>query len=235
MKSLARAFGLLWLMFFCTSALAQNEICVNAHSCESLGLDAMRKNDLAAARNFFEQAVGYAEDASDKLGSIKAYNNMTLLFIKMHDYENALKWVQVTLTVDPLNKLASNYFKQIVASYRALRSNKSVSGTYVKYAGRNYWDRLKVEGNASKSYKFDLTLYRIGPTWRKYGPSQVGEAHGLLEKHGRYGFVYNGDEDFSSCRIYFKFDESAVVINQDNDCGFGYGLRADGTLKRIAN
>ena len=230
MKSLVMI--LIWcFMIFCPIGLAGTTICRNARTCESRGLDAMHNKDLAAAQNFFEDAVGYAEDADNKLESVEAYNNLTLMFIKTHDYENALRWVQTTLSIDPSNKLATGYSKRITASY--LISGVEASGTYVKYAGRNYWNQLKVSEKTPKGYKFDLTLYRIGPAWRKFGPSQVGEVHGLLVRVGKDEFVYKGDEDFSSCRIHFRFIQDNVVLSQDDDCGFGYGLQADGTLRRI--
>lgn len=228
-------FGLLMsCSMFCISASADNTICSNAHMCELRGLGATNKGDFAAAQNFFEEAVGYAEDANNKVESINSYNNLILIYIKMHDYKSALKWAQVALTVDPTNKETGNYLNKIVTSYPLERLGNEVNGVYVKYAGRNYWDQLQVSGVGSKRNNFNLTLYRIGIAWRTYGPSQIGEVHGLLTKISNNEFVYKSDPDFPLCRIYFKFARNTVILNQDDDCGFGYGLQAAGAFRRIA-
>lgn len=235
MKWAVCAFIVLCCVLSCTQVSAENSICSDAPTCDTQGQSALHRGDLQAAQKFFEEEVSYVEDANNKLKSVNVYNDLILVYIKMHDYESALKWTWAALAINPVNKETKNYFKQITNSYSMFKSKTGFSGIYVRYIGRSYWDQLRISEEGSGGNNFGLELYRIGPKWREYGPSQIGVTNGSLTKIGYNEFLYKGDSDFPSCQIHFRFRRDTVILSQDGDCGFGYGLQADGTFGRIAS
>lgn len=222
------------LALACSVAIATSPTCSSSKTCESLGVSAINNGNLIVAQNLFEQAADFAEDAGDKSKLPTIYNHLISIDMEMNDYENAIKWAYLVLDIDKANSVANENLNKILERYPLIHDKHHVTGTFVKYAGRGYWDELNVFGSAAKGWRFNMRLYRIGQAWREYGPSQLGQAHGALTGMGRR-LTYEGDSDFPTCRIFFEFEGATVNLSQDGDCGFGYGLMADGTFKRIAN
>ena len=111
-----------------------------------------------------------------------------------------------------------------------------VSGTYVRYACRTYWDCFCVNEAGLRNIEFCLLANRIGAAWRKYGPGSIGDIEGksIVDSHGKAEYQENS-EDFPTCHVTMRFKEGTLELKQEGDCGFGYGVDANGTYERITS
>jgi tetratricopeptide (TPR) repeat protein len=212
---------------------SQRPACKSVASCNELGTQAFEKGDIAAAIHLFKQQVGYAEDARDKKESEVAYNNLALAYIHNRDYLRALAWTDLALQANSESEAARHNLAEIQKALAKYRWPTDVGGTYVQYAGRAQWNSLCISRTADGGLKFRLLAYRMGAAWRRYGPAAYGDVKGeaTLATNGKA--QYSGDADFPSCHIEMKFTSNGVTLEQQGDCGFGYGVHVGGRYERI--
>jgi len=208
--------------------------CKSAASCNELGTQAFKQGDLATAIQLFRLQVGYAEDVQSEKESAVAYNNLAVAYIRERDYLRALAWTRLALHVDPENEAAKHNLAEIQEGVAQYRWPTGVEGTYVQYAGRTQWNSLCVSKTGDMGFQFRLLAYRMGAAWRRYGPAAIGDVKGeaTLTTDGKA--QYTGGGDFPSCRIEMKFTSDGVTLEQQGDCGFGYGVRVAGRYERIS-
>lgn len=220
------------------SAVAQVEPasspCKGVANCNQHGTEALRKGDVPAAIRFFKAQVGYAEDAQDKTHSVVAYNNLSVAYLRKHDYFRALSWAHLALRIDPENKAAKSNLQKIEENTKNYKWPTDISGLYVRYSRRTQWDSLRVSEPRDSTVSFHLLAYRIGLAWRRYGPGSYGDVDGDAVLTGNREAVYK-DADFPTCRITIHFKGDAIKIEQEGDCGFGYGVQATGDYERICS
>jgi tetratricopeptide (TPR) repeat protein len=207
--------------------------CNNATLCDELGNKAFLNGNSSTAIKYFKLQVGYAEDAQDNHESAIAYNNLTIAYIHENKYLYALAWTRLALQANPKSITAKRNLAQIEKHITDYHWHTKIGGTYVQYAGRTYWNTFYVSKVTNKYMFFHLIIYRLGPAWRNYGPSQYGDLTGkaIITKDGNA--QYSGSLDFPNCRIAMKFTIDAVTFSQHGDCGFGYGVSAFGSYERV--
>lgn len=213
---------------------SQRPVCRSAASCNELGTHAFRKGDIAAAIRLFKLQVGYAEDAQSKIESALAYNNLAVAYIHKQEYFRALAWTRLALLANLESAAAKHNLEEIEQHTASFPWPTSIGGTYVQYAGRAYWNSLCVSKKATNELDFRLIIYRLGVAWRRYGPAGYGDIRGTTVLNGNGDAHYVGSGDFPSCHIDMKFGSDGVTLEQQGDCGFGYGVRAVGHYERIS-
>lgn len=208
--------------------------CKNAASCNELGTQAFKRGDIGTAIRLFKLQVGFAEDAQDKKESAVAYSNLAVAYIRNREYFRALAWTHLALLANPESAAAKHNLAEIEKHTASYPWPTSIGGTYVRYAGRAYWSSLCLSKKAGNDIEFQLIIYRLGAAWRRYGPAGYGDVRGKAVLTKNDEAQYTGSADFPSCRINMKFSGSdGVTLEQQGDCGFGYGVRAAGQYERI--
>ncbi len=207
--------------------------CGGIADCNRLGRRAVGKGDTGAAISFFKAQVGYAEDAQDKEHLTQAYNNLALAYILENSYFRALSWTRVALRLNPQDKTASGNLKTIQQRVGSYKWPSDVAGTYVQYAGRTQWNSFCVRETKDQKVDFRLLVFRMGLAWRAYGPAAYGDLSGeAVLTQGRYA-LYKDAKDFPACSVKMQFGSASVSLSQEGDCGFGYGVKAEGNYERI--
>ncbi len=231
---------LIGMCAFACSAMGQKKsapsqaTCKSAASCNLLGTEALKKGNISAAVRFFKAQVGYAEDARDKVRSTLAYNNVSVAYLRNHDYFRALTWTHLALRFDPENKSAKFNLDSIQQHLGDYKWPSDVGGVYAQYAGRTQWNSFCPKETEDDKLHFRLLVFRMGQAWREYGPASYGDVEGDAILTGNGEALYQGDKDFPTCRIKMRFSPVATAFDQEGDCGFGYGVRAAGDYERIS-
>jgi hypothetical protein len=208
-------------------------VCNGIASCNLRGAEALRKGDNAAALGCFKAQVGYAEDARNVTQTLVAYNNMSVTYLSSRDYLRAAIWARLALHTDPANKGARYNLKVVQEHMGAHKWPADVSGAYVRYAGSAHWDSLCVAEAESQRVHARLLVFRMGEDWREYGPASYGDLDCEAQLAANGHAQCRGDDDFPECSIPMKFGGGTVILRQEGDCGFGYGVDATGTFERI--
>jgi hypothetical protein len=218
---------------FCRTAQAAHvQTCGSITNCDLNGKEALSNGDLAKAERYFRDQVGYAEDAQDEKQIVAAYNNMSSVYLNAREYFRARIWIRLALRTEPKDTIAEQNLKSIQERLRDRAWPTSVNGTYVRYAGRGFWDAFCVNVTGDRKIHTCLRTMRIGGAWREYGPASIGdiECDGELATNG--GYRCRNDQ-VPSCNISMTFADQSVSLKQEGDCGFGYGVDATGDYDRI--
>jgi hypothetical protein len=209
--------------------------CTTSTTCDENGRRALAKGDVETAIELFRLAAGYAEDAQDEKQRAIAYNDLAAAYIHMNDFHRALAWTHVALRVEPDNASAKHELGEIDKNLAGFHWPPIVGGIYAQYAGRGEWSCLCLSRTDSNAVEFQLVAYRMGAAWRSYGPAAIGNVRGKATLNADTEVRYTGDTDFPSCRIQMKFSPGTMNLTQSGDCGFGYGVRAEGAYERITS
>lgn len=215
-------------------APAARPSCKSAASCNELGTQAFKRGAIGTAVCLFKLQVGYAEDAQDKKESAVAYSNLAVAYMQNQEYFRALAWTHLALLANPESAAAKHNLAEIEKHTASYPWPTGIGGTYVQYAGRAYWSSLCLSKKAGNDIEFRLIVYRLGAAWRRYGPAGYGDLKGKAVLAGNGDVQYAGSTDFPSCRINMKFGSDGVILEQQGDCGFGYGVRAAARYERIS-
>ena len=82
--------------------------------------------------------------------------------------------------------------------------------------------QLKVEFAGTREYRTSA-----GPT------ANTGETSGIARIEGTTAILKPGDLN-GECAITLKFVSGRMAVTQDGECGFGLGVAADGTYRRVS-
>lgn len=208
--------------------------CKGIATCNSLGTESLKKGDIPSAISFFKAQVGFSEDAQDKVHSLIAYNNLAVAYLHEGDCLRALSWTHLALRLDPGNKAATFNLQRITEDMKNYKWRTDIGGLYVRYAGRAQWDSIRVSQPKGSTVTFHLLAYRMGLGWRRYGPGSYGDVKGEAALTADGQATYH-DPDFETCHIAMSFNDTAVSIGQEGDCGFGYGVQAAGDYERVCS
>ena len=227
---------ILLALFACSQTLpTPDEVpCKGAASCNALGTESLNRGDIPAAIKLFSAEVGFSEDAQNKAQSLTAYHNLAIAYLRNQDYFRALSWVHLALRIDPENKAAKFNLRKIEGHISDHKWPADISGLYVRYSGREQWDSVHLSKPRGSDLSFHLLAYRMGLAWRRYGPGSYGDVDGTATLVGNHQAVFK-DSDFPTCRITMHFKEDGVSVEQEGDCGFGYGVQATGAYERICS
>jgi hypothetical protein len=97
--------------------------------------------------------------------------------------------------------------------------------------GQNESGLWLVTEQIKNTVKFEIALSRGAPSYNS------GWIQGEVELKGNLGH-FNKITESGVCEISFRFEAKQVELKQEGDyrgCGFGYGVHADGVLKRTSN
>ena len=110
----------------------------------------------------------------------------------------------------------------------------TLAGTY-KYGGKNEnsaFGEALIYPNDNRSFSFYLDLNRGAPSFN------MGQLYGraFLQANKTTWLYQNSDTTKNNrCALTFSFDKGNLVIktlSDKDDCGFGYGVLADGTYRQ---
>ena len=113
------------------------------------------------------------------------------------------------------------------AEQPARKEADDFTGTYVMDSGNKAGGTLKVLHLPENRLKFELECNRGAPSYNS------GEASGILEVKNAAA-VYRTTEFGGACELRFEFQKKGVTVSQkgsDADCGFGFGVRCDGSYR----
>jgi hypothetical protein len=67
------------------------------------------------------------------------------------------------------------------------------------------------------------------------GPmANTGEGSGIATIEGDTA-IFRPEGADEKCRIVLKFKDGKLIVKQDGDCGFGAGVAADGTYRKVSD
>ncbi|OUY08932.1 hypothetical protein [Acinetobacter populi] len=157
-----------------------------------------------------------------------AYNNVGLSYAKLAQPRWARAWFELT----PESAKSQFNLKQLPP----VQASKSKQGTYVRYAGQGQWNTLEIT-NKGNVYQIDFNGLRMGVNGLIYGPN-LGEFSITMPKNASLAEYHH-----ENCIIQLKFlpanaqgERIKVTQNQmDAECGFGFGVYADGSYLKVEN
>ncbi len=195
-----------------------------------LGESSLKQHHYQRAISAFTREEQYAEDNGDITAVSAACAKLATAYFLAKQYPQSIAWVRLALARDPD---ATDLKAVLMRDYRALRSStwRKHGGMYAQYAGRGFWNILRVRPGPRGS-TFSLSLYRILPGWRKFGPSAIGDISSRAQIHGDKAIIH-GDAEFPGCTIVVRFAHRGAKLAQSGNCGFGYGVAARGDFWRL--
>jgi hypothetical protein len=238
MSGITEMTGLLALLIFGVPVGMAGEApvtltCATSAECGALGSIALKEGRVEEAYRLFEQQVEFAETANSKALALLGYNNLAVASLHKNDHLRALAWTRLTLEMDPENKAARYNRSVIETKLKELSWPTSVSGNYVHYAGWAHWNTLSVEQRSDQKIEIHFIGIRLNSEWRKNGPSAIGELRGVAAINGSAA-TFRTKEFSEPCRIDMQFSKEKAVLTQAGDCGFGYGVYAEGEYQRAS-
>ena len=189
------------------------------------------QHQYAKARTQYETAVSYLESCKANFDNVPqknidiAYNNVALTYIKQKDYRKALAW----LSIAP-NAPQTKTNRALIPKLAPITQPQ---GEYWRYAGQAMWNTYTVKAN-KKQYKIDFEGLRVGINSLMSGPNMGEYSYTTTIKNQKTTWT---NPDDKSCKIQLKFTPDTLhaitQANEEADCGFGYGVTADGTYQRV--
>jgi hypothetical protein len=250
MKNAPPIVVMVCLALLAVSVAAQEDTkdpCSSYQQCSEMGTKELKAGKIDEAIVLFKWQGTLAEEADIRQGHVNigpgkkpvyslgilAYNNLALAYMHKGDLLEARAWCNVALRWDKNNKTALHNLGQIQKNLR--RDNwilpDPVTGTYVQYAGRGYWNIFIVQRDEGSK----ISIFFSGMWWgpgHKYGPSGIGEFRGTTVLNGKSA-TYHGDADFP-CTVRMEFSFDKVELKQDGSCGFGHNVEANGIYERVS-
>jgi hypothetical protein len=219
--------------------------CASYQKCDEAGTRALRTGDVDRAIGLFELQAGYAELADIELGhtivgegkepayplGTLAYNNLAVANMQKGDYLKARLWCQQALKWDRDNKAAQLNLRRVNEKLKDWKWPTSVSGLYLRYAGRGKWETFCVKQTGDSSIVVTYFGMRMG-LYPEGTPASLGDFQATLELHNQNS-TYLGEPDFP-CKVRMSFALDKVGLEQSGDCGFGYGVEATGDFERAS-
>ncbi|MFU8925363.1 hypothetical protein [Acinetobacter puyangensis] len=157
-----------------------------------------------------------------------AYNNVGLSYVKLGQPRWARAWFELT----PDSAKSQFNLKKLPS----VQASKSKQGTYVRYAGQGQWNTIEIT-NKGNLYQLDFNGLRMGINGLIYGPN-LGEFSITMHKNASLA-----EYRHENCIIQLKFlpanaqgERIDVTQNKaDAECGFGFGVYADGSYLKVEN
>ncbi len=231
MKSL---LALLILGLFLMSANAQTMDDLEA-DCQKLsaivakGDRAYRNKDYDKAREHYESQVTWSELCLDDRGKIAtAYNNVALTYFHQKAYGKARAW----LLLAPDDPKSVYNLKKLEPHFSELST--AVEGEYWEYQGQGVWSVFVVKRSGDQ-YQIDFDGYRPLRVVPYYGVN-MGSFSFKTSFEGRQGhYQMNEEGDYGDCEFRFTFKKLELIVERlsGDQCGFGYGVYAEGTYQKV--
>ncbi len=162
---------------------------------------------------------------------INAYNNLTVAYMQKGDYLMARLWCHQSLRWDKENTAALFNLRRIAEKLSQWKWPASVTGVYLRYAGRGKWESLCVKQDGDSRIFVSFFGMRMGGD-PDGTPASLGDFEASLEFRNRSA-TYVGEPDFP-CSVRMNFSADGATLEQTGDCGFGYGVEAAGTFERAS-
>jgi len=206
--------------------------CVNSSQCNKFGMEALTKRDFLKARHYFWWQARYAEDEQDKKAMLLAYNNLADLHEKQREYSLALVWIYQARRIDGHDPSMLRELNMIQRKMKASKWPTAATGTYIRYAGKAYWDALCIGERSDGEASVFLYMILFTSNWRT-GPATEDMLQGITHiQDGKA--VFAGDSEKPKCTINMKFSSESIQLEQDGECSIDYRLSSTGIYHRIS-
>lgn len=238
MSGITKMITLLSLVLLGSQLRAAGEVsaktqCATPANCGTLGSRALNDGRLKEAAALFKMQVELAETSNSQALALQGYNNLAVTSLLSHDRLWALAWTRLALRSDPTNKVAADNLAVIEKELKGLNWPTAATGRYARYAGLAQWNILSVEQRSGRRLGIHFIGIRLNSEWRKSGPSALGELRGVATMDGNKA-IYRAVEFSEPCQIDILFSTMEAILTQAGDCGFGYGVYAEGEFQRIS-
>jgi tetratricopeptide (TPR) repeat protein len=227
-------FLFICFLFVRASGTHQERDCSGTSDCNFRGTTELRKGNPKSAIAFFKYGAAHAEDRRDVPDMAATYNELANAYIEMQDYWRAQAWLRLALKADPTNARAKAVLNKIRYKLRNLTEQNNPVGTYTKYAGRGEWNAFCVSQSTPTDVHFRFIGLRMGNNWKEFGPASYGDISGKMALLNPKQFEYHNTDDFPTCRIEAHFGSKTAELTQSGDCGFGYGVEANGIYEKVS-
>lgn len=207
--------------------------CSSSANCNARGTAALKAGKIEAAVANFIEELRDAEEQNEG-DAVLAFNNLSVAYLRQHNFLQARFWAQQALDLDPKSPAAVHYLGFIKAGLRSFHWPASPNGAYVLYIGCGLWDEIRI-GNASASAaKLSFQGVRIGTRGCHSPPAAIGKLEGEIAIQGKSA-IYAGTGETAFCRIQLQFRDAGLSVEEDGQCGFGAGVHAnEGDYQRIS-
>ena len=209
-------------------------ICRSAPDCNAAGTRALASGQMDAASSAFAAEIRFAWCEGDTAQLVLAHNNSALLALRRADPLLARLWAGVALKLDP-GSTAARYNARLADERAAgLPPTEEVTGTYRYHWGEPEGNLVEVQELPGKRLRFELWATHAY-SCREMGTGPLGGAGARVALTGRDAVWETQEFTGRLCRLRFSFGPDELTVTQDGapeDCGFGYGVRADGTYRR---
>lgn len=189
--------------------------------------------DYSKAREQYEKQVAWSEQCQlDESRVATAYNNVALTYIREADFLKANAWIGLCQNDNKSTFNASSISREIKLSIDRL--SKEVDGEYWQYAGKSFWNVIKVN-KVGEKFRVNFKGYYAGLMAMYYGPN-VGEFSALLDITNRHAYYsMSEDDEYLDCVYHFTFTNETLTVERASGdmCGFGYNVSADGVYHKV--
>lgn len=221
------------LLLFATAAFADEnhpeEDCANIKNIAAAGDKAYKAKQYEKARDRYMEQVGWTQSCQLPDSALAtAYNNVALTWIRQGDYRKAKFW----LMIDAQDKKSQYNLGLIKDKLAALPQPTSPAGEYWEYAGMGMINSFVVVP-AGKGFRVNFDGVRPGLRAMYFGPN-IGSLEGKTTISNHQGVVkQQGDDDYGRCSVTMNFAPEQLKTTVEGDCGFGYGVSAQGEYQRV--
>lgn len=214
-------------------------LCSNTVDCNTQGTALLKAKNLAGAiADFFEELRDAEEGrnelaAADASAVVLAFNNLGAAYLRQRDFLRARYWVLQALDLDPDNAAVARNLAEVNASMRSFSWPGSPRGSYLSYVGCGESNEIRISKSTTSTAKISFQGTRIGARGCHSEPAALGEMEGEAVLQAKSA-VYKGAGETASCMIELEIQPDSLSVEEDGQCGFGYGVHATGEYLRVS-
>lgn len=203
--------------------------CHKVASYAELGKSAYQRGDYPRAADIFRDQAAWSEFCGlERQATATAYNNVALALMRAGELLKARAYLELA----PQDSKSQHNLKLLQQRLAKQPPLSGPAGVYWQYAGRGVWSEVEVKPQNGR-WLIQYSGYYMPQMGLYYGPNMGEFAAALPIEHGKALYRQREPEDAMACDVTMQFTADALEMHTQDDCGFGFNVRAEGRFVRV--